>query len=137
MSPPATTTVLTVARLLTVISMCRTASDILAVELLQKEAGTAASLATHHRTHRTRAHTGGLTCLLWLGPKGNKHPQRVVPLFETVDDLRNSAPVMRRLFSNDWYRTHIKGRQEIMIGYSDSAKDAGRLTSGTHRCCDC
>lgn len=81
-----------------VISMCRTASDILAVELLQKEAG-------------------------------NKHPQRVVPLFETVDDLRNSAPVMRRLFSNDWYRTHIKGRQEIMIGYSDSAKDAGRLTS--------
>jgi phosphoenolpyruvate carboxylase len=44
---------------------------------------------------------------------------------------------MRRLFSNDWYRTHIKGRQEIMIGYSDSAKDAGRLTSGTHRCCDC
>ena len=63
--------------------------------------------------------------------KGNKHPQRVVPLFETVDDLRNSAPVMRRLFSNEWYRAHIKGRQEIMIGYSDSAKDAGRLTSGT------
>ncbi len=54
---------------------------------------------------------------------------RVVPLFETLDDLDVSQDTMRQLLSNDWYREHIKGVQECMIGYSDSGKDAGRLAA--------
>ncbi len=81
-----------------IISMAQSASDVLAVELLQKEAGVST-------------------------------PLRVVPLFETVDDLRRSDAVMRQLFDLDWYRQHIGGQQEVMIGYSDSTKDAGHLAA--------
>ena len=56
-------------------------------------------------------------------------PLRVVPLFETLEDLHNSEGSMESLLSNDWYSKHIKGRQECMIGYSDSGKDAGRLAA--------
>jgi phosphoenolpyruvate carboxylase len=54
---------------------------------------------------------------------------RVVPLFETLDDLVNAQQTMRVLFSNKWYAKHIQGKQECMIGYSDSGKDAGRLAA--------
>jgi phosphoenolpyruvate carboxylase len=60
---------------------------------------------------------------------GNTSPQRVVPLFETIADLHASSGVMRRLFAIPWYHQRIAGRQEIMVGYSDSAKDGGRLTA--------
>jgi phosphoenolpyruvate carboxylase len=60
---------------------------------------------------------------------GNAHPQRVVPLFETIDDLQRAGAVMRQLFLMPWYKAHIRGQQEIMVGYSDSAKDGGRLTA--------
>ena len=36
---------------------------------------------------------------------------------------------MESLLSNEWYCKHIKGKQECMIGYSDSGKDAGRLAA--------
>ena len=77
-----------------VISMAGAASDVLAVQLLLKEAG--------------------LT-----------RPMRVVPLFETLADLDNAGPVMGRLLSLPGYRAGLRGPQEVMIGYSDSAKDAG------------
>lgn len=35
-------------------------------------------------------------------------PQRVAPLFETLDDLDNAGAVMRRLFNNRWYRQHLR-----------------------------
>ncbi len=54
---------------------------------------------------------------------------RVAPLFETLDDLDNSTETMQSLLGNEWYRGHIKGVQEVMIGYSDSGKDAGRLAA--------
>ncbi|KAI9206838.1 phosphoenolpyruvate carboxylase [Polychytrium aggregatum] len=56
-------------------------------------------------------------------------PLPVVPLFETKDDLERAGDTMRRLFSIQYYLNSIKGTQQIMLGYSDSAKDAGRLTS--------
>lgn len=77
-----------------VISMAGAASDVLAVQLLLKEAG--------------------LT-----------RPMRVVPLFETLADLDNTGPVMQRLLGLPGYRAGLRGPQEVMIGYSDSAKDAG------------
>jgi len=54
---------------------------------------------------------------------------RVVPLFETLTDLNNAAACLNELLSIDWYKTAINGHQEVMIGYSDSAKDAGFLTA--------
>nr|VDD43666.1 unnamed protein product [Brassica oleracea] len=96
-----------------VISMASNASDVLAVELLQKDARLAV--------------TGelGRPC-----PAGTL---RVVPLFETVKDLRGAGSVIRKLLSIDWYREHIEknhtGHQEVMVGYSDSGKDAGRFTA--------
>ncbi|KAI9199578.1 phosphoenolpyruvate carboxylase [Polychytrium aggregatum] len=60
---------------------------------------------------------------------GMVNPLRVVPLFETKADLERSSSTMERLFSVEYYLKSINGKQEVMLGYSDSAKDAGRLTS--------
>jgi len=81
-----------------VISQATHPSDVLAVLLLQRDAGV-------------------------------KSPLRVVPLFETLDDLEGAADTMDTLFSLPVYRGSIEGKQEVMIGYSDSAKDAGRLAA--------
>lgn len=53
----------------------------------------------------------------------------VAPLFETLDDLNNANDVMTQLLSIDWYRGFIQGKQMVMIGYSDSAKDAGVMAA--------
>ncbi|VAI88948.1 unnamed protein product [Triticum turgidum subsp. durum] len=81
-----------------IISMATAPSDVLAVELLQRE-----------------CHVG--------------HPLRVVPLFEKLADLEAAPAAVARLFSIDWYMDRIGGKQEVMIGYSDSGKDAGRLSA--------
>ena len=74
-----------------VISQCQQASDILAVVLLQQDAGVTPRL-------------------------------RVAPLFETLDDLERSEDTVEALFGMPVYRELIAGKQEIMVGYSDSAK---------------
>jgi phosphoenolpyruvate carboxylase len=78
--------------------MATSPSDVLAVELLQRECHVQQSL-------------------------------RVVPLFEKLADLEAAPAAMACLFSINWYRDRIKGKQEVMIGYSDSGKDAGRLSA--------
>ncbi len=60
---------------------------------------------------------------------GMRRPLRVVPLFETVDDLQRAADVMDALLSLPWYRERVGSSMEVMIGYSDSAKDGGRLAA--------
>ena len=60
---------------------------------------------------------------------GTSHPQRVVPLFETARDLEHAGAIMSDLLAIPWYRARIGGHQEVMIGYSDSAKDAGRMSA--------
>jgi phosphoenolpyruvate carboxylase len=81
-----------------VISMATAPSDVLAVELLERE------------------------CHV-------KKPLRVVPLFEKLADLEAAPAALARLFSVEWYRDRINGKQEVMIGYSDSGKDAGRFSA--------
>jgi phosphoenolpyruvate carboxylase len=54
---------------------------------------------------------------------------RVVPLFETLADLEGSCDCIDALLSVDWYKQYTHGHQEVMIGYSDSSKDAGQLTA--------
>ena len=57
-------------------------------------------------------------------------PMPVAPLFETLDDLNNGADVIAQLYALPWYRGYLQGRQYVMIGYSDSAKDAGMMAAG-------
>jgi len=67
-------------------------------------------------------------CLLQkLG--GVKQPMRVAPLFETREDLINAPKVIDAALSVPWYKTHVQGKQEVMLGYSDSVKDAGKFAS--------
>jgi phosphoenolpyruvate carboxylase len=57
-------------------------------------------------------------------------PVDIVPLFETVDDLKQAAGVMKQLYENKVYRKHLQGRgrtQTIMLGFSDGTKDGGYL----------
>ncbi|WP_079201025.1 phosphoenolpyruvate carboxylase [Pseudomonas sp. CC6-YY-74] len=66
-----------------------------------------------------------LAVQLLLKESGLLRPIRVVPLFETLADLDNAGPAIDRLLSLKGYRARLHGPQEVMIGYSDSAKDAG------------
>jgi len=62
-----------------------------------------------------------------------KNLLRVVPLFETLEDLKNAKDIMESLFKLSWYRKLINNKQEVMIGYSDSSKDAGKLSASWHQ----
>ena len=53
----------------------------------------------------------------------------VAPLFETLDDLSRAREVVASLLEDPWYRGHVQGRMMVMIGYSDSAKDAGVMAA--------
>ncbi len=90
-----------------IISMSRGVSDLLEVAVLLQEVGLVKADGT-----------SGLN---------------IVPLFETIEDLQQSAGIMDRLFALPEYRRLVDSRggiQEVMLGYSDSNKDGGFVTSG-------
>ncbi|MGV3618621.1 MAG: phosphoenolpyruvate carboxylase [Fimbriimonas sp.] len=74
-----------------------------------------------------------LEVLLFAKESGIKFGELdVVPLFETIEDLHGSADLTRALLANEAYRAHLAargGKQEIMLGYSDSSKDGGYLAA--------
>ena len=90
-----------------IISMCKGMSDMLEVAVLLKEAGL-------------------------VDPSG-RCAINIVPLFETIEDLQASSGIMDRMLSMHDYRKLVDSRgsvQEVMLGYSDSNKDGGFVTSG-------
>ncbi|WP_415887190.1 phosphoenolpyruvate carboxylase [Neptuniibacter sp. QD37_6] len=70
-----------------------------------------------------------LAVILLLREMGISHNMRVAPLFETLNDLENARDCIDALLSVDWYNAYTQGHQEVMIGYSDSSKDAGQLAA--------
>jgi phosphoenolpyruvate carboxylase len=70
-----------------------------------------------------------LSVILLLREMGVGHDMRVVPLFETLVDLQEAHHCIEQLLAIDWYRDYTHGHQEVMIGYSDSSKDAGQLAA--------
>jgi phosphoenolpyruvate carboxylase len=70
-----------------------------------------------------------LAVALLLKESGMTWNMPVVPLFETLDDLDRAPSVMNRLWQMHWYQSYSAGQQTVMIGYSDSAKDAGKLAA--------
>ena len=68
-----------------------------------------------------------------LRPRDGELDVNIVPLFETIADLRNSGRIMDEVLGLPEYRRLLESRggaQEVMLGYSDSNKDGGFLTSG-------
>ncbi|OYT91193.1 MAG: phosphoenolpyruvate carboxylase [Burkholderiales bacterium PBB3] len=93
-----------------IISHTETVSDLLEVLLLQKEVG----------LMRSTLDAQAINDLI------------VVPLFETIEDLRNAAPIMREFYALPGIKAMITrsgAEQDIMLGYSDSNKDGGIFTS--------
>ncbi len=70
-----------------------------------------------------------LAVVLLLRKCGLNRKLPVVPLFETLEDLENAAWTLERLLRTQWYTRYIDGYQQVMIGYSDSAKDAGQMAA--------
>src|SRR5690554_2296883 len=70
-----------------------------------------------------------LAVALLLKTAGLERTMRIAPLIETLDDLERAPKVIDGLLSLPWYQEYTSGRQEVMIGYSDSAKDAGQLAA--------
>ena len=99
-----------------IISHTETVSDLLEVLLLQKEVG------LMHETVGKKASADLI----------------VVPLFETIEDLRNAAPIMQELYALPGILDLVKrsgAEQDIMLGYSDSNKDGGIVTSNWELYC--
>jgi phosphoenolpyruvate carboxylase len=100
-------------------------------------------IATAHRTYgpvvldtviasMSQAPSDMLTMLLFAKEVGVQEHVDLVPLFETLDDLRRAPAVLRVLFENVLYRRHLAqrgNRQQVMVGYSDSSKDGGYVAS--------
>jgi phosphoenolpyruvate carboxylase len=92
-----------------IISMCQSVSDMLEAAVFLKEAG-----------------------LLDVSGEKPYGPVGVVPLFETIDDLRRGASILEAVLDVPPYRAlvHARGeQQEVMLGYSDSNKDGGYLAA--------
>ena len=70
-----------------------------------------------------------LAVALLLKECGMTWDMPIVPLFETLDDLDRAPIVMERLWNLDWYQSYSAKEQTVMIGYSDSAKDAGKFAA--------
>jgi phosphoenolpyruvate carboxylase len=107
-----------------IISMTREVGDLLAVLVLAKEAGLVEG-------GRRKAEGGTSIKSAFSIPHSTFHIA-VAPLFETIEDLRRAPEIMRRLFEHPFYRRQLAAQgnlQEVMIGYSDSSKDGGILTS--------
>ena len=80
-----------------------------------------------------------LAMLLLASEVGVDEDLELVPLFETIDDLRDGPAIMRALFANEAWQRHLQARgrrrglhQQVMVGYSDSSKDGGYLASNWH-----
>ncbi|HEV2539356.1 MAG TPA: phosphoenolpyruvate carboxylase [Frateuria sp.] len=100
-----------------VISMARSAADVLAVLSLARYGGLVAPAVSSGASQ---------------GETDSTVPLDIAPLFETIDDLAHSPATLRALLADPVYRTHLQSRgdrQWVMLGYSDSGKDGGTLAS--------
>lgn len=70
-----------------------------------------------------------LAVALLMKMSGRSEPMPVAPLFETLDDLTQAASSIETLLNIPWYREYCSHKQMVMVGYSDSAKDAGQLAA--------
>ncbi len=70
-----------------------------------------------------------LAVILLLRESGCPFDMPVAPLFETLADLNQASDSIESLLNVPWYRHYAAGQQMVMVGYSDSAKDAGQMAA--------
>ena len=136
-----------------IISMARTAADVLAVLALARHGGLVVSPsplrgegrgeepASRDATDEANSPDGHASASTRPSPQSSPQggeeaksvvPLDIAPLFETVDDLKNAPATLRALLDDPVYRAHLRTRgdmQWVMLGYSDSCKDGGTLAS--------
>ncbi|MFC6284480.1 MULTISPECIES: phosphoenolpyruvate carboxylase [Polaromonas] len=121
-----------------IISHTETVSDLLEVLLLQKEVGLMHGILEDphagHSVYDAAPRGGGRALGRPSGATDNgaTNDLIVVPLFETIEDLRNAAPIMREFYALPGIAQLVQrsgAEQDIMLGYSDSNKDGGIFTS--------
>ncbi|MBS1152220.1 MAG: ppc, partial [Myxococcaceae bacterium] len=103
--------------------------ELRALRRIQQEHGPES--ATHFILSMTRS-ADDVRLALGLARQAGVEGLDVVPLFETIEDLAQCPRVMRELWSDPEYRSHLEQRgsiQEVMLGYSDSNKDGGYLAA--------
>lgn len=99
-----------------IISMARSAADVLAVLALARHGGLLSPCPFRGEAADEKSHV----------------PLDIAPLFETIDDLTNAPATLRALLADPLYRAHLAARDDrqwVMLGYSDSGKDGGTLAS--------
>ena len=120
-----------------IVSMTREVSDLLAILVLAKEAGLV-DCGSRIEDRELKIEDSDQKQSSIFDPRSSILDPRssiriaVSPLFETIEDLRRAPEIMRRLFEHPVYRHRLAAQgnlQEVMIGYSDSSKDGGILTS--------
>ena len=142
-----------------IISMARSAADVLAVLALARHGGlveaagfspsplwgegrgegTTSRKAAGEASNALGNTSASTRPSLQSSPQGGEEaeakshvPLDIAPLFETIDDLRNAPATLRALLADPLYRAHLAARgdrQWVMLGYSDSGKDGGTLAS--------
>ncbi len=104
-------------------------AELAAIADIQKTHGPAA--ASHFILSMTR-NASDLLRMFKLSRQAEVYDLDIVPLFETIEDLENSAKILGELWADHDYRRHLRQRgkvQEVMVGYSDSNKDGGYLAA--------
>ncbi len=87
------------------------------------------SALSHYIISMAKQASDVLAVALLLKESGVTWNMPIMPLFETLDDLNNAPQVMNMLWRSNWYQQYSDGKQTVMIGYSDSGKDAGKLAA--------
>ncbi len=108
----------------------KTLGSIEAIKTIQQKNGELGSNRYIISNNQTALNVMETFAMFKLSGFGKKLPVDIVPLFETVEDLKNAASVMQQLYSNTAYKNHLKDRknkQTIMLGFSDGTKDGGYL----------
>lgn len=101
-----------------------------AMKAIQEENGEIACNRYIISNNQTTLHVLQLFAMLRVIAFHDNLTADVVPLFETVPDLKNAPQVMKELYTNPNYRAHLEARgnrQTIMLGFSDGTKDGGYL----------
>lgn len=104
-------------------------SQLQTIRQLQRQHG---SLSANHYILSMSRNSSDLARVQQIARKCKLHSLDIVPLFETIQDLENAPGILKELWSDPDYKSHLARRnqvQEVMLGYSDSNKDGGYLAA--------
>ncbi len=108
----------------------KTLGSIEAIKTIQKNNGEKGANRYIISNNQTSINVMEVYSMLKLTSFPQSLPVDIVPLFETIDDLKNASQIMEELYTNKTYKKHLAHRnnkQTVMLGFSDGTKDGGYL----------